>query len=147
MKKETITRFGNTYYLLGIRKEDDKKVYLKKPTFDCGWYWGIGYVETFRRNDIHDHQHFDSLFLSHNIYDGFKDYFKEITLDDKEIWTLLELMQSAYTMRKYSDMLHSKGAHISSNPLGNLIASDHEYNRINNIIMPSINNEIEKLLS
>ena len=41
----------NGKYLLGINKED-KKVYLTKPSWDCSWYWGFGYIDM---PDSHSH--------------------------------------------------------------------------------------------
>ena len=35
------------YYLLGKRKEDNRKVWLEEGSWDCDWYWGLGYVEIF----------------------------------------------------------------------------------------------------
>ena len=55
-------------------------------------------------------------------------------------------MQSAYTARKYSDMLHTGGAHITSNPVWYVLHDDAEYERINKKVIPSIMNEVYKLL-
>ena len=64
LKKEIIEKFGKKYFLLG--KKDGKKYYLEDSYWDCGWYWGLGYVETFNelKIDIESHQHFDNLFLA-----------------------------------------------------------------------------------
>ena len=49
MEKQKITKFGDDYYLLGINQENEK-VWLEKPSWDCDWYWGFGYVEIFNQN-------------------------------------------------------------------------------------------------
>ena len=72
MEKEVITKFGRKYYLLG-KDAEGTKYWLEEPSWDCNWYWGFGYVQTFDRsgNDIDSHQHFDILFLTRKIYDSF----------------------------------------------------------------------------
>lgn len=56
--------FGKEVYLIGIN-EDGEKVFLEEPSWDCGWYWGFGYLETYTNNrqitrsrDIQSHSHF-----------------------------------------------------------------------------------------
>ena len=147
MKKEVKQIKGKNYYLLGINKEG-QKVWLEQSSFDCGWYWGIGYVEVFNRSysDIQEHTHFDSLFLKNNIYDSFKGYFNDITLEDKEIWQLLELMKTLYTYRNFSDMIHTKGSHITTNNCKDIISNDELYKDINERIIPTLLEEVYNLL-
>lgn len=146
-EKETKVVFGKKHYLLGVK--DGYKVWLERANWDCDWYWGLGYVETFnkRYSDINEHRHFDGLFLKRNIFDSFVDYFDSVTLTREEIWKLLELMSSAYKCREYSDMLHTHGAHITTNLCKDLIANDDEYKRINDVVIPSIMKEVYNLLS
>lgn len=151
MKKEKRAILGKDNYLLGINN-DGVKVWLEGATWDCGWYWGFGYVEEYNNNysDIEAHQHFDGLFLEKDIYNSFKAYFKETTLKDNEIWKLLELMKQFYTIKEYGEMMHRNGAHITS--VKDSILKQHdednkkEYERINKIILPKLFNEIYTLL-
>lgn len=150
MEKEVRKVNGEYQLLLGIR--NGETYWLEKASWDCDWYWGLGYVESYRGHGRSDkswrgHQHFDSLFLKPaEFVDGYKKFFEETTLTDKEIWTLLELMQSAYIARRYSDMLHTGGAHITGNPAKENIQNMAEYERINKQVIPSIMNEVYKLL-
>lgn len=147
MKKEVKQIRGKNYYLLGINKEG-QKVWLEQSSFDCGWYWGIGYVEVFNRSysDILEHTHFDSLFLKNRIYDSFKEYFNDTTLENNEIWQLLELMKTLYTYRNFSDMLHTKGSHITTNNCKDIIGNDELYKDINERIIPTLLEEVYNLL-
>jgi hypothetical protein len=43
-------------------------------------------------------------------------------------------------------MLHSGGAHITSNPAEKIIYNKAEYERINNQVIPSIMNEVYKIM-
>ena len=81
------------------------------------------------------------------MYDGFKEKFIESVLSDKELWTLCELMKSAYILQNYSDMLFLGGAHYTENPQKDLIKNPAEYERINKIVLPAIFDEIDKLLT
>lgn len=138
LKKKSFMWNGKKYYLLGIL--DGEEIYLEQGHFDCGWYWGVGYVETFtnrknprRSKDISSHRHFDKLFKT---YDMFMTL--ESPLSDKEKWTVYELMKSIYTARKYSDMLYGGNSGITTNPCKDIIKGGEEYQRINDIVIPSI---------
>lgn len=150
MNKETRKVNGKYQFLLG--KKDSETYWLQKASFDCDWYWGLGYVEGYRGKGSSDkswrsHQHFDGLFLKPaKFVEGFKEFFDETPFTDDEIWQILELMQSAYTCRKYSDMLHVGGSHITSKVKVDLIKSDIEYGRLNNAVIPSILNEVYKIM-
>lgn len=150
MKKQVIEKFGKKYYLLGTRKEDNKKVWLEQGTFNCDWYWGIGYVEVFNHNytDIDEHRHFNTLFL--NSYDTFKDYFKEITIENNEIWQLLEFMTTIYQLRNFSDTIYLKGSHITNNNTEELLFNEDIYKKmydnINNEDIPKLLEQVYKML-
>lgn len=147
MKKQTIVWHGKKYFLLG-QDECGIKHFLEEATFDCGWYWGIGYVETFTNNrnpaqskDISCHTHFDYLFFKRdnmNGWDAFRELLPHTPFSDQEIWKILELMRSAYIARHYSDMLHGGGANYTSNPAKGVIACEAEYKRINEDVIPAI---------
>jgi len=154
MGKKSFEWHGKEYYLLGVDK-DNEAYYLEEARWNCGWYWGFGYVETFtnRKNprmskDISSHRHFDGMFLKGKscAYDEFKDFFAETPLTDREIWTLVELMMSAYNARAYSDMLHIGGAHHTENPCRGIIRNKQEYDRINQEVIPAIMKKVYEIL-
>ena len=157
--KRVITWHGKKYYYLGVM--DGEPAYLQEATFDCGWYWGIGYVETFtnerqpeRSRDISMHTHFDYLMDSQrnqfggtmNWWDAFKNVFRTTLLKDSEIWTVVEIMKSLYTARKYSDMIHRGGSNYTSNPVAETINNDTEYKRINEKVIPALLDALYKIL-
>lgn len=151
MKKETIVRFGKKRFLLGIRKEDNKKVYLTAPSWDCDWYWGFGYVNSFKINDTYTHEHFNGLFLRGDIIESFKNYFTETTLRDDEIYILLGYMKEFYVLKEMAALLQH-GNHITSRAINILEEKYKEENekevyRINKIILPSLFEKIEKLFT
>lgn len=155
MNKHIIEWHGKKYYFIGINKHG-RKMYYVKSTFDCGWYWGIGYIVEFTNNrypemskDYQTWTHWDSLFdekAKQKLYfvDAFKAIFPDNPFTNNEQWQLLEIMQSLYTSRKYSDMLHSGGSHITSNLCKDVIEDNEEYTRINEKVIPAL---LEKLYS
>ena len=153
MEKRKSHAFGKDIYLLG-RDADGINYWLEEASWDCGWYWGFGYVETYTNNknphlsrDINSHQHFDGLFLKGGIFDSFKKLLVETPLSDKEIWQLLELMETFYTLRDTSDLLTNGGSHITNNPLRDEIKNDFEKTRINTELLPKVFNEVYNILS
>ena len=150
MKKKKSHAFGKDTYLIGKGK-DGEYYWLEEGKWDCDWYWGIGYVETYtnslepnKAKDICSHQHWDGLFPT---YDKFNEFFEETVLNDKEKWELLELMKAIYIARHYSDMLHIGGAHYTSNPCKEDIHNKDEYNRINKVMIPKMLEKVYEILS
>ena len=148
MKKQKTFKLNNEVYLLGRRKSDNKLVYMEIPSWDCGWYWGFGYIQTYTTTDLLSHEHFDSLFLEHDIYDSFKDYFIETPLDNEEIWQLLGYMKEFYVAREYAELLHHGNyiTHKAKN-IEEIQGSQEEEKRINEIILPKLFEKIDKLLT
>jgi hypothetical protein len=121
IKKQKDNAFSKEIYLLGI-DSDGVKYWLEAPTWDCGWCWGFGYVETFTNNnhpsrskDIDSHQHIKSSFLGEqDYYDSEKgcfrkgDYISNIfdspklaakTFTKDEGWELTELFNQFYFLQ------------------------------------------------
>lgn len=143
---------GKKNYLLGTK--DGDTYYLEEAHWECDWYWGLGYVESYIGRGTSDrswrsHRHFDTLFLEPAKFkEGFRNFFDEtVDLTDNEIWKLLELMKSAYLAREYSDMIYRGGAHYTSNPCKETIKDEAEYKRINEVVIPSIMNKVYELLT
>ena len=119
MKKEKRHAFGKDIYLLGAN-ENGKKLWLEAPSWDCGWYWGFGYVETYTNNhnpemarDINSHSHISGLVgceiggkWIHNLYDSPE--LKEKTFTEREGWELSELFKQFYLLQKVAEFAHKK---------------------------------------
>ena len=154
MNKKVCKAFGKKIYLLGKDKEGIW-YWLEEASWDCDWYWGFGYVETYTNNknpersrDINSHQHFDGLFLkgSKMCKDMFDEFFNETPLNDSEKWKLLELMQTIYTLKEYSEVMYRGGSNITNNPIKEVIKNQEEYKRINKIVLPQLFEEVYKIL-
>ena len=138
-------------YLIGttLFENEPSDLYLIEPSWDCDWYWGIGYYKIANHTNSMQ-SHFDILFFNdahENAYDKFLRIMSATVLkNESEVFTFMELMQSMYTARKYADMLHRGGSHFTTNPCKELIQNHEEYNRINKVVIPSIWAKIKELI-
>lgn len=131
-------------YFLG--KVDGEKIYISAPSWDCGWYWGFGYL-----GNKNCHYHLNGIGKNENI--NFRDALLKhfdtntsIFKHDGLTWVFCELVLTAYTLKETAETLGRGVSHMTTNPLTDLIKNETEVKRINEIVLPSIFNEIEKTL-
>jgi len=159
IKKEQNFAFGKDVFLLGQDKEGIK-YWLEAPKFNCGWYWGFGYVETYTNNnnpgkakDINSHQHIDSSFIGkmdggeyvHNIYDCPK--LNQTTFSKDEGWVLTELFNTFYQLREQAALYGRGGMHTTTNPLTQLLTDQKQCDRINQVLIPAVTAKIIEILT
>jgi len=142
---------GTKKHYIGIN--DWKKVYLSAPSWDCGWYWGFGYLWN---KDCHYHldwltkiqtynsekQVFEYEFL--NLKDWIVKHFTDLQIKEGSIWTFTELMNTAYKLKEVVWILAKWSSNYTDNPLWELIRNNDESVRINEEVLPAIFLEIEK---
>lgn len=154
MKKKIINKFGK-HYLLGIN-QDGEYVYLEEPSWDCGWYWGFGYLHTYTNNkqpersrDLTSHFHFDSTFLNGKdcARDMFKKYFKETVLTDSEIWELVDYMQTFYTLKAAAELFNRGHSHQTERAKIEDLQSEEQRDLVNKVWLPEVFNRIRTLLT
>lgn len=145
--------FGKEVYLLGIDKEG-VAYWLNQPTWDCGWYWGCGYVETYTNNlqpnkarDINSHQHFDGLFLDKNMFDYWHEFFDESTLNDEEIWQLWDYMKSIYTLRATAELVGRGHSYVTEKTKCEAVKDTELCKRINEEMLPALFERVKRLLT
>lgn len=168
--KQKSHAFGKDIYLLG-EDETGTRYWLEAPKWDCGWYWGFGYVETYTNNnnpsisrDISSHQHINSSFMGqmekydfeksafvkgeyvHNIYDA--PLLDKTTFSESEGWKLSELFKQFYLLREMADFTHKDkpGCHVTESPVdhGNMSKLNKH---INEEMIPLITAKIIEILS
>ena len=152
LNKKIINKFG-THYLLG-EDENGIKYWLEEPTFNCGWYWGLGYIETFTNNrqptrsvDIMSHEHFDSKFMmNYGSIDGYLDFFKKSVLDRHDTYRLFELMECAYTLSKMAGICERGSAWVSKNDCYDTLKDQNLYLEIIQKKLPAVISAICNLL-
>ena len=125
-------------------KADNNRYYLRKPKFDCGWYWGLGYLATGRGS----HLHFDGYFEHKPFYDALVD-FDATPFTKEESYIITDYMRQLYTLREMADMLHLGNTHITSNAkvLEQFKEQNTaEYKRICNVLIPTVWNALVDVL-
>lgn len=122
------------------KNQENESIYFYRPSWNCIWYWGFGYIGN---NRLHTHL---DLLGKNNLYENIKDYFSEFILQDKDIWLFCEYVMTVYTLRSYSEVIHRGGSHYSNNPCKDVIKNPDEYKRINSELIPLLIDEIYKLL-
>lgn len=119
--------------------------YLADASWDCGWYWGYGYIQT-----RDSHQHADGDFIPENgsydknIFTG--DFLTDKTFNDKDGWVLRELMATFYQLKKQAELVGRGGMHVTTNPLAEMLKDEKEAERINKVMLPKLFEEINKIL-
>ena len=153
--KQVSRRNGHLYFLLG-KDANGCKYWLQQHQWDCDWYWSFGYVRSFTQNflpekakDIETHTHFKSLFLNGEYIENYKVFFSGgVTLEDKDIWKLIEAMEEFYIAERYYEFLYSKNAHITSlsEEVKRVISNPTEQTRLKDEVIPTICKYAEGLL-
>lgn len=120
--KKLKTTSSKDMFLLGVTK-DKARIYLERASWDCGWYYGFGYIETFDPQHS-SHSHFEGFNEGKNqdLRSAFLEFFKggKLTVTAKESWTLCELMQSFYQLQKIASLYHNGGGSgLTTNPVIN----------------------------
>lgn len=155
MDKKIIEKFGK-HYLLGVAAESGRHVYLEAPSWDCGWYWGFGYLHSFTNDrcpeksaDINEHFHFDGAFLESKqcAFDAFKGYFRETVLTDDEIWMLCDYMRTFYTLKDAAELFYSGSSHYTEKAKVEILKDESLWRRINEELLPAVFDKIDRMLS
>jgi hypothetical protein len=167
MNKQVTTAFNKDVYLLGKQK-DGTYIWLEKATWDCEWYWGFGYIETYTNNqhpessrDINSHSHWTGLMGKQEVYDFDKKCFKltdkyvhhlnenpdmaETVLTDKESWELADLMKSFYTLKDTAELYHSGNSHLTGTKVD--LKDKAQEDNINKVLLPKIFERIYQILT
>lgn len=155
-------------HFFGTRKDDDAKIYIDGPEWQCGWYWSFGYLgnarEHYHLSGYQSKSHFLKLEDgSHKLltekrnkcmYDCLKEDYdlNPKLLEGKSdyannLWTFCELALSAYALKETAEVLGRGGSHMTSNPCQDVIKNNEEVKRINGVVLPAIFDAIEELFN
>jgi len=153
---ETVQTISSYPAKILIGKRDGKNIYLSSPSWDCGWYWGFGYLGN---NDCHYHvdgltkhenYNFETKSFQYeftNLFDGFKKHFgNSLIVRDSQLWKLCELFKTFYVLKETAEVLGRGGSNYGNNPCSDIIKNTDEVERINKIVFPEIFEAIYKIL-
>lgn len=146
-------------YLIGC-DEEGAGYWLEAPSWDCGWYWGFGYIEQYTSQnpetarDINSHQHAGGLLIGrdaaadggycHNPYDA--KALKLTTFDEAEGWELGELFAQFEHLKEAAEFWGRGKMHVSDTKAPNWKDAKLE-RKINREILPAIFARIIEILS
>lgn len=110
LEKRTTKAFNKRIYLLG-KDETGENYWLEHESWDCGWYWGFGYIETYTNNnnpdkakDIESHSHATEFMSEYfTSWNGSKPILTETTFSEKEGWELSELFAQYYLLKDVAE--------------------------------------------
>jgi hypothetical protein len=153
MKKRKSHAFGKYVYLLG--KDVDGVLYwLQEPKYDCGWYWGFGYIETFTNNlyperskDINSHSHADNFMREYfTEWNGSQPILSLPTFTNKEGWELSELFEQFYFLRSAAENFRRGKCHCADSQV-KLWKKPELTKEINEILIPKVTARILEILT
>ena len=84
------------------------RLYLSKHSWDCGWYWGFGYIGNSRL-----HMHIDSLINGE--YDVNKIFDGSTGITQDQWWIIRDLFRQAYAL-KCAAFVYRHGGHQTTKP-------------------------------
>lgn len=149
MKKSKKYAFGKDIYLLGVDKEGTK-YWLESPSWDCNWYWGFGYVETYTNNnspeksrDIDSHTHIGGYTdrKKMNYVEG--NDLMETTFNSEERKELKLLFEKFYLLKEKAEKYrytYKKGAEVYQE-------EEKQWKEINSVEIPIVFNRIIEILT
>lgn len=140
-KTPEIAKFPDKIF---IGKRDNENIYLSAPSWDCGWYWGFGYL-----GNKNCHYHVNGLTKKENtgLYYAFKKHFgKSLIVRSSQLWVLCELFATFYSLKETAEVLGRGGLYYTTNPCQEIIKNEEEVTRINFVVLPKIFEEIYKIL-
>ena len=143
LKKEFNEKKG---YLIG--KKDGRKVWMPVPSWDCGWYWGFGYLQTYDYRDMCCHTHFDVVCKKPNMdwHSAMIAEFDELAIDEKELWILCDYMRTFYTLKETAELYGRGYSHYTEKAHLPIMENKLLAGTINQIQLPELFEQIDKLL-
>ena len=131
---------------------DGRGVMLRRPSFDCDWYWGFGYL-----GNSQCHYHLDGLasmewknkdIQGKNLFDQMKIHFGEsLVLNDKSLWKFCEIVTTIYTLCKTAEVFNRGGSHFTTNPDAELLKHPEMWTHINEVLIPAQIASLYKVLA
>jgi hypothetical protein len=103
----------------------NERIWLSKHSWDCGWYWGFGYI-----GNANIHTHFDSVFLNTSKYTP-KDIFEKTKISEKKWWIIRDLMIQAYALKKAAEVYHHGGHQTTVSGVTDIIKNKELERQIN----------------
>ncbi len=102
-----------------------EKLYLSKHSWDCDWYWGMGYIGN---KDLHTH--FDSTFLNGSP-DVASQIFDDQQFTDNEWWVIRDMFIQAYALKKAAAIYRHGGHQTTKKGITDIIKNEELEKKLN----------------
>lgn len=102
-----------------------EKLWIERHKWDCGWYWGFGYI-----GNANLHTHFDGTFLRGGAALA-SDIFDSTPITDREWWVIRDLMVQAYALKKAAEVYRYGGHQTSRTGVTDIIRDADMVTRLN----------------
>lgn len=153
LPKQKTLAFKKDVYLLGA-DENGVKYWLEAPSWECGWYWGFGYIETYTNNDypskskdINSHEHAtDFMSKWFTEWNGSKPQLAVMTFTEREGWELSELFKQFYFLKESAEYFKNGKANVSDTVAPRWEKPEF-VTEINQILIPAITSRILEILT
>ena len=131
---------------LGKRKQDNRRIYLSAPSWDCDWYWGFGYLGNSREHyHLEDYQAENGVKRNVNMRDALLEDYKLNLKIHKNLWVFCELSKTAYILNKAAKVYYFGSTNYTTNPCAEFVKNENEYRRINWVVLPKIFDTMHEL--
>ena len=121
--------------------KDKERINLSKHSWDCGWYWGFGYL-----GNRNLHYHFK--YYLDGTHWHIEDVFDESPLTQENWWIILDLFKQAYALKAATEVYRHGGYITTSRNITDVIQNygyadliNHDLEIILNTIWDYITNE------
>lgn len=154
-EKQKTTAFGKDIYYLGKDTTTGENYWLEGATWDCNWYWGFGYVETYTNNndpsrarDISSHSHFEGVWFKqedrryYHILSDRPGFETPLSKDDQ--WKLSEYMRTFYTLKEAAEVFGRGNSYLVTSK--EYIKKADWCKEINEVLLPDLFKRIYALL-
>lgn len=118
----------NKIYLGTLRNSTDilragEAVYLSKHSWDCGRYWGVGYI-----GNSKTYAHFDSLLKDTKTA---SELFSDTPISDSAWWTIRDLFAQAYALKRAAEVYRRGGGQCMRTGVTDCIVDAEMVERLN----------------
>jgi len=103
---------------VGVKYVEGELIFLSKHQWNCGWYWGFGYI-----GNKKTHTHFDSVFLESGVLVA-SEIFENTKIKDSQWWILRDLFIQAYALKKCAEIYRLGGHQTSKKGITDIIKND-----------------------
>lgn len=128
-----------------IGSHEGELLYLRKPSWDCGWYWSLGYVVGLEDDGTFTHYRDVETQICKNEDEFFGDTFV-LRRHSREWWRFTEIMRSLYHLKEQAEFWCHGNSYVSQNNCEEVLIDSELYKRINFVLIPLLVDELYKVL-